>query len=319
MAVRWKHGEFFCEVWHHSCIGWLAEWTIALVLKTSGRSDPASREFESHTIRHNLIGLAMDIKIYNENCVKTLEKIEDNTINLVVTSPPYDDLRTYNNSSTWNYDSFKTIANLLYNKISDGGVIVWIISDSTINGSESGSSFRQALYFVEIGFKLHDTMIWRKSNFSNPSKNRYHQTFEYMFVLAKNTIKTFNPICDRKNIYSGKIGSYGENTTTQKDGSKKIREQKINSEYGMRHNVWDVKTSGQTGESKKYKHPAMFPLELAKDHILTWSNENELIFDPFMGSGTVGVACLQTNRRFIGSEIDADYFSIAKKRIEEIS
>lgn len=255
--------------------------------------------------------------IYNDNCLTVMENMPDGNISLVVTSPPYDDLRTYNDSSTWNEDVFKQIVSKLYDKMCDGGVIVWIVADSTIKGSESGNSFRQALYFIEVGFKLHDTMIWRKSNFSNPSTTRYHQTFEYMFVFVKNKIKTFNPIIDRKNIYHGKVGSYGENTVTQKDGSKKIRDVKINSEYGMRHNVWDCKTSGQTGESKKYKHPAMFPLELASDHILSWSNEGDTVFDPFMGSGTVGVACKNTNRKFIGSEIDKTYFNIARQRLEE--
>lgn len=255
--------------------------------------------------------------IYNEDCLFTMDRLSDDSIDLVVTSPPYDDLRTYNTSSSWNVSIFENIVRKLFTKVSDGGVVVWIVSDAMIDGSESGNSFRQALFFIECGFKLHDTMIWRKNNFSNPSKNRYHQTFEYMFVFVKNKIKTFNPIMDRKNIYSGKIGSYGENTVTQVDGSKKVRPRKVNTEYGMRHNVWDALTSGQNGESKKYKHPAMFPVDLVNDHIMSWSNENDLVFDPFMGSGTVGVACEKLNRNFVGSEIDETYFQIAKQRLEE--
>lgn len=238
------------------------------------------------------------------------------SIDLIVTSPPYDDLRTYTNGNMlWNSSVWEPIIDSLYKVTKKGGVVVWIVGDAVVNKSETGSSFKQALYFIKSGFNLHDTMIWQKPNFSNPSKTRYHQTFEYMFIFSKGSPKTFNPIKDRKNVYGGMVGSYGKNTATQKDGSKVVRKSKINSEYGMRHNVWLEKTSGQTSESKSIKHPAMFPLQLIKDHIITWSNQGDLVYDPFMGSGTTGVAALSLERNFIGSEIIPEYFKIADDRI----
>jgi len=236
-------------------------------------------------------------------------------VDLTVTSPPYDDMRTYTEQVEWNWDAFTAVADGLEKVTKPGGVIVWVVGDRTINGSESGSSFRQALYFQEIGFRLHDTMIWRKSNFSSPEKVRYHQTFEYMFVFSKGAPKTFNPIKDRANVCSGKVGSFGSNTVTQRDGGKKVRPRKTNTAFGARHNVWDLKTAGQTQESKRWKHPAMFPLELPIDHILSWSNEGDVVFDPFLGSGTTAVAAARTKRLFVGCEIAEEYFDIAIKRV----
>jgi site-specific DNA-methyltransferase (adenine-specific) len=195
--------------------------------------------------------------------------------------------------------------------------MVWVVADATINGSETGTSFKQALHFKDIGFNLHDTMIWKKPNFANPSSNRYHQTFEYMFVLSKGKPKTFNSIKDRKNIYAGNLGSVGENTSTQVDGTKKIRERKVIAEYGQRHNVWEMNTSGQESMGKAIEHPATFPEKLAKDHILSWSNEGDTVLDCFFGSGTTGKVAKQLNRQFIGIEISPKYLEIAKKRIYE--
>lgn len=255
------------------------------------------------------------IDLYNEDCIETIKKIKNDSVDLIITSPPYDDLREYGKLDSWNENKWKGVIDNLYNILKIGGVVVWIVNDSVVKGSETGSSFKQALYFKEIGFNIHDTMIWKKSNFSNPSKTRYHQTFEYMFVFSKGSPKTVNLISDRKNVYGGKIGNYGKNTVTQTDGSKTERPRKINTEYGIRHNVWEHKTSGQIGESRKFKHPAMFPYSLVKDHVITWSNEGDLIYDPFMGSGTTGVVCKDFNRNFIGSEINIDFYNIAIDRI----
>jgi site-specific DNA-methyltransferase (adenine-specific) len=245
-------------------------------------------------------------KLYNENCIETLKKMQSDSIDLTITSPPYDNLRDYNGYS---FD-FEKIATLLYDKTKDGGVVVWIVNDATINGSETCTSFKQALFFVNIGFNLHDTMIYQKHNFSNPSKNRYHQIFDYMFILSKGSPKTFNPIKDRKNVYAGKIGSWGKNTSRQKDGSFKENIKKFNSEFGQRYNIWRVNT-----ESRPI-HPAQFPESLAMDHVSSWSNEGDLVYDPFMGSGTTAVSSIRLGRNFIGSEISKEYFDKANNRID---
>jgi DNA modification methylase len=263
-------------------------------------------------------------KIYNENCLDTLKKVLDNTIDLTVTSPPYDVLRSYNNHITgkkpefngYSFD-FENIAKELYRTTKQGGVVVWVVGDGTEKGSETGTSFRQALFFKDVGFNIHDTMIYMKNNFSNPSSNRYHQIFEYMFVLSKGKPKTFNPIKDRKNIYGGKVGSWGKNTSRQVDGSMVERKKKIIEEYGQRYNTWTYKTSKNGQEDEiAYQHPAIFPIQLVKDHIISWTNTGDLVYDPFMGSGTTAKAATQMERDYLGSEISEDYFKICQKRIE---
>lgn len=204
-------------------------------------------------------------KILQGDCVETMKKIPDNFIDLTVTSPPYDDLRTYNGYS---FD-FENTAKELYRITKDGGVVVWVVGDSTINGSESGTSFKQALYFKDIGFNLHDTMIYEKSGCSLPSKNRYLQCFEYMFIFSKGKPKTYNLICDRENKFErwGKTKKIRE-----KDGSFTVRETKPFNKYGRRYNIWRYVTGGQGNTATDefaHKHPAIFPEKLAQDHIIS--------------------------------------------------
>ena len=255
----------------------------------------------------------MSTELINGDCLHEIKSVPHNSIDLTVTSPPYDNLRTYNgNNDTWSEQVWRELIAQLYRVTADGGVVVWIVGDATLNGSETATSFRQALHAMACGFNLHDTMIWRKSNFTNPAKTRYHQTFEYMFVWSKGKPKTFNPIKDRKNKYAGG-STRGKNTIRQADGSLKEVTQKFISEYGMRHNVWDINTSGQAME--KVDHPAPFSKQIAEDHIKSWSNPGDLVLDPFMGSGTTGAASILHNRNFIGIELDPEYFSIAQARI----
>ena len=230
-----------------------------------------------------------------------MQRMADNYIDLTVTSPPYDGLRTYNGYSF----PFEDIARELYRVTKPG----WVVGDATINGSESVTSFKQALYFKEIGFNLHDTMIYQKRNFSNPSNNRYHQIFEYMFVFSKGKPKTFNPIIDRKNVEAGKVGSWGRNTVRQVDGTFKENTRKINKEYGQRYNIWRINTEMHP------LHPAQFPEQLANDHILSWSNEGDMIYDPFAGSGTTVKMSIINNRNCIASEISYEYCEIMKNRL----
>ena len=156
-------------------------------------------------------------KIYNEDCLETMARMNDNFIDLTVTSPPYDNLRTYNDNidETWGEHVWKPIIKELFRVTKNGGIVVWVVGDATINGSETGTSFKQALYAKDIGFNLHDTMIYEKAGFSNPSNNRYHQVFEYMFIFSKGRPKTFNPLKDRKNKWNG---SWGNTSNRQKNG-----------------------------------------------------------------------------------------------------
>jgi len=245
-------------------------------------------------------------KIYNENCLETMAKMPDNFIDLTVTSPPYDDLRTYNGYS---FD-FENVAKELYRVMKQGGVVVWVVGDSTKNGSETLTSFRQALFFKELGFGV-ETMIYKKvAVAARGSKHLYEQSFEYMFVMSKGKMKTVNLIRDKKNKY------HGHSTRPKKvlkDGTKVDEGLRIIPEYSKRHNVWEF----GGGDKVSNGHPAVFPEQLANDHIISWSNENDLIYDPFMGSGTTAKMAILKNRKYIGSEISEEYCKIIETRIKE--
>ena len=243
------------------------------------------------------------------DCLDVMKTISDNSVDLTITSPPYDNLRTYNgNIEQWNFDKFKEIAKELYRVTANGGVVVWVVGDATVKGSETGTSFKQALYFKEIGFNLHDTMIYEKAQACFGSNLCYLQSFEYMFVFSKGKPKSINLIRDRKNIRHGEESMASSGLS--KDGKKAPRCRKMMSEYGKRKNIWRYGVGGgKTG------HPAVFPEQLANDHIISWSDEGDTVLDCFMGSGTTGKMAVLNNRNFIGIELDKSYFNIAKKRI----
>ena len=203
--------------------------------------------------------------------------------------------------------------------IKTGGVLVWVVNDQSVDYDESGTSFRQALHFKQIGFKLFDTMIYKKKAMRmSSSLKHYLQMFEYMFVLSKDVPKTTNLIKDRRNkVISRKNDA---KTHRQKDGSKKRKlVARFGEEFGRRTNIWEYMT-GATHSTKNpvaYGHPAIFPEKLAYDHIVSWSNENDLVYDPFSGSGTTALMARQANRRFIASEINKDYFDLSLERVNE--
>jgi len=245
------------------------------------------------------------------DCLERMKEIPDGSVDLTVTSPPYDNLRTYNgNNELWSECVWKAVLADLYRATKQGGVVVWVVGDATIKGSETGTSFKQALYAMECGFNLHDTMIYKKEG-PPLSHNRYEQKFEYMFALSKGKPTSFNGI-RVKSKYAGQ--SKAARTMRQDSDDLSDRCGKgIVSDTKLIGNVWEYNV-GNTG--KNIKHPAIFPEQLAHDHIISWSNEGDTVCDPFMGSGTTGVACVNTNRNFIGIELDETYFNIAKERIE---
>jgi len=253
-------------------------------------------------------GIAMNLML--GDCLERMKEIPDGSVDLTVTSPPYDNLRTYNNSLDWGEHVWKPVLQELFRVTKKGGVVVWVVNDATIKGSETGTSFRQALYAKEIGFNLHDTMIYAKGGQgATGSTLAYWQDFEYMFVFTKGKISTFNPIEDRKNKTKPreKEESQGHRFINGETKGKRIIKRK---EFGRRFNIWKYHESGT-----RINHPAVFPEKLANDHILSWSNEGDTVLDPFMGSGTTGKMALLNNRKFIGIEKDAGYFEIAKQRL----
>ena len=244
-------------------------------------------------------------KIICGDCLGVMKDIPDKSVDLVITSPPYDNLRDYKGYSF----NFKGIAKELFRVIKDGGVVVWVVGDATIKGSETGTSFKQALYFKEIGFNLHDTMIYAKDNPIPLTHNRYEQQFEYMFVFGKGKPKTFNPL-KNKTISRGKSGKFyhtaQQEETTQAHSKNKTGEEKY------KNNIWFYRVGGS-----KIKHPAIFPEKLAEDHIVSWSNEGDLVLDPMNGSGTTTKMAKLLKRNYIGIEISPEYCKIAEQRLRQ--
>ena len=256
-------------------------------------------------------------KIINEDSEKVLKEIPSNSIDLTVTSPPYDDIRDYKGYNFNDTVLYNIIAEL-FRVTKSGGVVVWVVGDATVNGSESGTSFRQALKFMEIGFKLHDTMIYEKNTSSFTARrdgNRYTQIFEYMFVFCKNKIKNVNLICDKPNKWAGHT-NWGKNTTRLKNGElQETSDIKPVPDFSPRNNIWkyNVGKGFNSKDNESHEHPAIFPEQLAEDHIMSWSNEGDIVLDPFSGSGTTSKMAKKNNRKYIGIDISEDYCKLAEK------
>ena len=249
----------------------------------------------------------------NVNFMLTLP---DNCIDLTVTSPPYDSLRSYNGYS---FD-FESVASELLRITKLGGVVVWVVGDKTSKGTESLTSFKQALHFAKIGFNMHDTMIYRKANAMPQTHRRYEQEFEFMFVLSKGKPKTFNPLMVPCSTV-GSVYDYSKRksaSSTTENGIGRVRNEKVATKsHKQRGNIWsyNIGNNKSTKDKIAFKHPAIFPEDLAQDHILSWSNEGEIVFDPFMGSGTTAKMALINNRQYIGCEISSEYIELANERI----
>jgi site-specific DNA-methyltransferase (adenine-specific) len=258
-------------------------------------------------------------KIVCGDNVATMATFPAESIDLVVTSPPYDNLRTYSAGKPidqlWDFEG---VAQELWRVIKPGGVVIWVVADATVNGSETGTSFRQALRFMEIGFRLHDTMIWERIG-SFPESNRYHPAFEFMFVISKGKPIVANIIRDRKNVGTGIF----QRSRMERQPDGKIRRpdrHHVTAEYGYRFNIWRLPSSGCESNDQRstvLQHPATFSEALARDHILSWSNEGDIVLDPFSGSGTTAKMAKHNGRQYIGIEVNPEYVEISLKRLEQ--
>ncbi len=237
------------------------------------------------------------------DCLEVLRTFEDKCIHLTVTSPPYDNLRSYK----WYSWDFEGIAKELYRVTKYWGLVVWVVGDQTKQFAESLTSFRQALFFSDCWFNLLDTMIYYKQNYAPayPTLRRYANQFEYMFVFSKGKPKTFNPIQREKVRNKEEKVAY-----RQKDWTllRKIKE--VWRETKDASNVWEYAVWGNLTW-----HPAVFPEKLAEDHILSWSNEWDTVLDPFAGSGTTLKMAKKNNRNYIGIEISEEYCDIIRNRL----
>lgn len=258
-------------------------------------------------------------RINKGNNVTIMNKMPDNSVDLVVTSPPYDDLRDYENDLTWDFPTFKKVAKQLYRIVKKGGTVVWIIGDKTKDGNKSLTSFKQALYFQEIGFYMYDVIIYEKAGSGPPHSKRYFNTFEYMFILTKGKPNTVNLLADKKNTCAG-MTTFADVTRREKDGTLTNKGRKVINEYGVRTNIWRYNNGKgfSTKDKIAHEHPAIFPEKLVDDHILSWSNPGDIVLDPFGGSGTTAKESIKLGRRWIYIEKVDKYCKIAEERINKI-
>lgn len=253
-------------------------------------------------------------QIIQGDCVEVMRQLPDGKIDLTVTSPPYDDLRNYKGYTF----PFEVIAHELFRVTREGGVLVWVVGDATVDGSETGTSFKQALYFKQIGFNLHDTMIFRKRNpIPQIYRKRYSNEFEYMFVLSKGTVTTHNPImidCLHAGLeLSGTTyKNFSKNDQIREKLAKPVKAQKI------KGNIWEYVVGKRQEDQEAKGHPAPFPCELVRDHILSWTNFGDLVLDPMCGSGTTPRVAAELGRNYIGIELSAEYCQIARERVQMI-
>ena len=251
--------------------------------------------------------------IYKENCIETLHRMPDEFVDMTITSPPYDDLRDYNGY----HFPVEEIAASLFHKTKKGGVVIWVVADRTVNGDETLSSFKHAFAFKEAGFKVHDTMLYVKNNpIPSDCGRRYRQAFEYMFCFSKGQPKTFNPLTEPTKSAGQKIKAFriteaGRGNVPDEDIGRQIKtERKVSNIF-----TYNVGTSS-SGDKIAFKHPAIFPEKLVEDQIFSWTNEGDLVYDCFMGSGTTAKVAHLMNRQWLGSEISAEYVEISRKRLE---
>ena len=249
----------------------------------------------------------MKNQVIQGDCLEVMKDMAENSVDMILTSPPYDNLRDYK-GYTFNFEG---IAREIYRVLKDGGVCVWVVGDATIKGSETGTSFKQALYFKEIGFNLHDTMIYDKGYAPNPSTSRYNQSFEYMFVFSKGQPQCINLLREARTTTGNR-----KSTIRLKDGTTKTEDRILN-EDRVKRNIWFI-DNGYMRTSKdkdSFLHPATFPEELASKHIESWSNKGDLILDPMAGSGTTLKMAKKNGRNYIGIEISPEYIEIINKRL----
>ena len=249
-------------------------------------------------------------KIINDDCISVLKSFEENCIDFTLTSPPYDNLRNYNG---YNFD-FENIAKQIFRVTKQGGVLVWVTNDATINGSETGTSYNQVLFFKSLGFNIHDTMIFKKRNpIPQIYRKRYSNEFEFMFVLSKGVVKTHNPImipCEHAGLVldNTTYKNYSKNLQKRTKFANPVKDKKI------KGNIWEYVVGKEKEDQEAKEHPAPFPCQLAEDHILSWTNKNDVVLDPMCGSGTTCKIAKKLGRNFIGIDMSKEYCQIAKHR-----
>jgi len=249
-------------------------------------------------------------QIIEGDSTQVMQNIESLTIDLILTSPPYDNLRSYHG---YNF-SFEEMANQIVRVLKDGAILVWVVGDATIKGTETGTSFKQALHFMSLGLNLHDTMIFRKRNpIPQIYRKRYNSEFEYMFVFSKGVVAKHNPImvdCLHAGLKLSNTTYKNYSKTEQKRTklANPVKNQKI------KGNIWEYVVGKNLEDQDAKGHPAPFPCQLARDHILSWTDEGDVVLDPMAGSGTTCKVAKELNRNYIGIDVSHEYCELARQR-----
>ncbi len=254
--------------------------------------------------------------IINGDCVPVMQGMRSSTVDMVLTSPPYDNLRLYGGHNFLVDGVICEIKRVL----KPGGVVVWVVGDAVKAGSETATSFKHVIKFMNSGFLLHDTMIFEKNTSSFPARktgNRYTQIFEYMFVFSHGKPKTAKLICDKENKWAGWT-NWGKQTKRKKDVLVEVPDLKPVPKLSPRNNIWKYTVSGGFGHKDKsaYEHPATFPQKLAEDHISTWTEKGDVVLDPMCGSGTTCIAAKKLDRKYIGIDINKNYTKLSERRLK---
>lgn len=247
----------------------------------------------------------MSVRIECSDCVEFVRSLEPGSVQLTVTSPPYDALRAYDGFGEIDYGELFVA---LYGATADGGVLVWVVDDAVVKGFETCTSHRQVLSAVDdAGWGLYQTLIWRKSQPSAFARRRYQFVHEPMYVFSKGRPRVANPIRDHRNKTAGMVNRDKHTTNPERRGTLRTY---TTPEYSVRWDVWDVPRC-----PSKAGHPASFPERLARDHILTWSEPGDLVLDPFCGEGTTGVVAVSEGRSFVGCDISPRWAEVARERV----
>lgn len=251
-------------------------------------------------------------EIYCIDCVEGMKKIPDNSVDIVVTSPPYDGIRDYNG---FNFDLHETGRGLI-RILKEGGIVAMVIQDQTKNFGKTLTSFKTIIDWCDnIGFKLFECVIYRKHGSEGAWwTNRFRVDHEYMPIFLKGEKPQYFNKENLKvpSIHGGKVMTGSGSRRT--DGKTNARVTRPINTMKCRGTIWNYLMAGDKDPIKR-QHPAPFPDQIPLDFIECFCPPGGVVLDPFMGSGSTAVAAKKLNRKYIGFDTSEEYIKIAHARL----
>ena len=243
------------------------------------------------------------------DCVEGMRSLPPDLVPCTVASPPYGALRHYHGNHQFD---FEAAAAELWRITRPGGVVCWVVREEVVDGSESGEASEQRLFFRDLGFRLHQTIVMERYGSRARSPGRYGESLEYAFILAKGKPATVRLLRDRRNKTAGKLVTA---THRYPDGSYRVQRYEVD-EWGYRKAVWYFAQGMHVATDPVARlHQAPMPEAMAEDLILSYSREGDLIFDPFAGVATTAKMALLNHRNYFGYEINAIYHARGEERL----